>query len=95
MLQCKDCQYCQIAPDGRKVFKCDPFTNIVEPACIEKWQLIKLDMLLASYQSMLRSYERLAPLQNKMFKYIEREIDDMDETEKWKYDDDDQDQDYL
>ena len=48
------------------------------------WQLIRLDMLLASYQGMLKWYGKLAPLQDKLFKYMQREIDELDETERWK-----------
>ena len=43
-------------------------------------------MLLASYQSMLQWYGKLAPIQDKLFKYMEREIQDIDESEKWKVD---------
>ena len=88
MIQCKDCKYCEIGPDGRRVFKCDPFSNIVEPECLAKWQLIRLDMLLSSYQSMLRFQTKFAPLQDKIFKYMQREIEDLDESDKWKYDED-------
>jgi len=91
MIQCKDCEFCDIDPDGRRAFKCDPFTNIKEPECIAKWQLIRLDMLLASYQQMLKWYGKLAPLQDKLFKYMKREIDDMDEAERWKISEDDED----
>jgi hypothetical protein len=54
MIQCKDCEFCEIGPDGKRTFKCDPFTNIKEPECIAKWQLIRLDMLVASYRGMLK-----------------------------------------
>ena len=85
MIQCKDCELCETGPDGRKLFRCDPFSNIKEPECIAKWQLIRLDMLLASYQGMLKWYNKLAPLQDKIFKYMQREIEDIDESESWKY----------
>ncbi|MFC1676703.1 hypothetical protein ACFL3G_06525 [Planctomycetota bacterium] len=87
MIQCKDCELCQIGPDNRKTFKCDPFDNIKEPECIAKWQLIRLDMLVASYQSMLAVQNKLAPMQNKIFKYMQRELDDMNESDQWKTDD--------
>ena len=93
MIQCKDCEFCEFNPDGRRNFKCDPFMNIKEPECISKWQLIRLDMLLASYQSMLKWYGKLAPLQDKLFKYMQREIEDIDEAEQWKSIDDDDDED--
>jgi hypothetical protein len=87
MIQCKDCELFEIEPDGRRTFKCDPFTNIKEPECIAKWQLIRLDMLVASYQQMTKWYGKLAPLQDKLFKYMKREIEDIDEAERWKLDD--------
>jgi len=90
MIQCKDCEFCQTGPEGQRIFKCDPFTNIKEPQCIDKWQLIRLDMLVASYQSMLRWYGKLAPLQDKIFKYMQREIEDIDESERWRLDDENQ-----
>ena len=86
MIQCKDCELCEMDPDGRRTFKCDPFTNIKEPECIAKWQLIRLDMLVASYHQMTRWYGKLAPLQDKIFKFMKREIEDMDESEQWKLD---------
>lgn len=85
MIQCKDCELCEIGPEGRRTFKCDPFTNIKEPECIAKWQLIRLDMLVASYQQMLRFYSKMAPLQDKMMKYVQREMDDLEEADGWKF----------
>ncbi|UCC22740.1 MAG: hypothetical protein JSW23_01335 [Planctomycetota bacterium] len=86
MIQCKDCELCETGPDGRRVFKCDPFANIKEPECISKWQLIRLDMLLAGHQQTLKWYAKLAPLQDKIFKYMKREIEDIDESERWRQD---------
>ncbi len=68
------------------MFKCDPFSTVKEPECIAKWQLVRLDMLLASYQNMLKSHGRLAPLQDKIFKYVQREINEMEESDQWKLD---------
>ena len=90
MIQCKECEFCEIGDDGRRTFKCDPFVNVKGPECIAKWQLIRLDMLVASYQGMMKWYEKLAPLQDKMFKYMKREMEDMDESEQWKIDDEDE-----
>jgi hypothetical protein len=87
MQQCKDCEFFEITPDGRRNFKCDPFLNIKEPECLAKWQLMRLDMLLASYQAMLQWQGKLAPLQDKIFKYMKKELDDIDESEKWKIED--------
>jgi hypothetical protein len=77
---------CEVGPDGRRTFKCDPFSNIKEPECIAKWQLIRLDMLLASYHGMLRWQKEMEPLQRKMMKFVEREMTDIDESDKWKID---------
>jgi len=96
MIQCKDCEFCEIGPDGRRSFKCDPFLNIKEPECIAKWQLIRLDMLVSSYQGMMKWYGKLAPLQDKIIRYMQREINELDETEKWKLDvDEDEEEDIL
>jgi hypothetical protein len=95
MIQCKDCELCEIGPDNRRTFKCDPFVNIKEPECLAKWQLIRLDMLVATYQGMLKWYEKMAPLQSKIMKYMKRELDEMNETERWKIDDEEDDEKQL
>jgi hypothetical protein len=87
MIQCKECELCQVGADGRKTFKCDPFANIKEPECLFKWQLLRLDMLAASYQQMMRWYEKLAPLQDKIIKYMQHEIEDINESDQWKLED--------
>jgi len=87
MIQCKDCEFCEFDEKGRRNFKCDPFINIKEPECIAKWQLIRLDMLLASYQGMLMWYKKLAPLQDKLFKFMQREMEDLDDADSWKLND--------
>jgi len=79
-----------MGPGDKRTFKCDPFTNIKEPECIAKWQLIRLDMLLASYQGMLKWYGRLAPLQDKIIQFMQREINELDEADQWKLDDEEQ-----
>ena len=93
MIQCKDCEFCEFSDDGKRIFKCDPFSNIKEPHCLEKWQLLRLDMLLASYQSMVTMQSKMAPMQNKVMKYIKRELDDLDESDRWKTDDTEDDDD--
>ena len=77
-----------MGPGDKRTFKCDPFTNIKEPECIAKWQLIRLDMLLASYQGMLKWYGKMAPLQDKIIQFMQREINELDEADSWKADDD-------
>lgn len=84
MIQCKDCELFHRQPSGEISFACDPFTNIKEPECLAKWQLIKMNQMVAGYQATLDYYRKLAPLQEKMFKVVEREIDEMSEGEKWK-----------
>lgn len=88
MIQCKDCELCDITTEGQRIFKCDPFVNIKEAECLAKWQLIRLDMLVSSYQGMLKWYQKMAPLQDKIFKYMQREIEDIDEADQWKVEDD-------
>jgi hypothetical protein len=66
-------------------FRCNPFLNVKEPECIQKWTLMKIDILLRAYQSTLGFYQKLAPLQEKMLKHIEREMNDIDESDKWKH----------
>lgn len=89
MIQCKDCELCDYDPGGKATFRCDPFTNVKEPECLAKWQLVKLNQMIAGYQSMLNYYRKLAPLQEKMFKVIEREMDDINEADKWRTAEDD------
>ena len=99
MMQCDQCEYFQRNEKGEFGFSCDPFSKIVEPECLMKWQLIKINemsvqvaKMSAAYQATLGYYQKLAPMQEKMFKFMEREIDDVDEADKWKYDDDDDEQ---
>ncbi len=84
MLQCQDCEFFRQGPDGSPVLSCNPFTNIKEPECLAKWQLLQLTVLAKSHQATLDMYQRLAPLQEKMFKHMEREIDEVDEGDSWK-----------
>jgi hypothetical protein len=93
MIQCGDCEFCHRSPGGEMVFSCDPFSNIKEPECLQKWQLLKLNALLHYQEQMHSSHERLAPMQEKLFNYMEREIEDQNEAESWKQsleDDDDE-----
>ena len=93
MMKCKDCEFFRRGEDGQIAFACDPFTNIKEPECLAKWQLIKINQMAAGYQATLEYYHKLAPMQEKMFKVMERELDDMNEAERWKVDDEDEDKD--
>ena len=89
MIQCTECEFFEIDANGRKTLKCDPCKNIKEPECLAKLQLFRLDMLIVGYQSMLASQRKLGPVQDKLLKYVQRELEDMDEAESWKVDDDD------
>ena len=90
MIQCQDCQYFHRSESGEISFSCDPFKNIVEPECLNKWQLIKINQMVAGYQATLDYYRKLAPMQEKMFKLMESEMDSMNESEKWKIDEDEE-----
>ena len=90
MIQCEDCEFFHRGESGNVSFSCDPFKNVKEPECLAKWHLIKMNQMVAAYQATLEYYRRLAPMQEKMFKVMEREIDDMNESEKWKVPDEDE-----
>ncbi|MFO0972664.1 MAG: hypothetical protein U1A27_04370 [Phycisphaerae bacterium] len=60
-----------------------------------KWQILrqtelsqKVDRLVAAYEATVQMYRRLAPLQEKMFRHMQREIDDVEEADRWKIDTD-------
>jgi len=93
MIQCDNCEYCHRSEAGEISFSCDPFRNIKEPECLQKWQLLKINQMVASYQATLDHYRKLAPMQEKMFKVMENELDGMNESEKWKIADEDEDDD--
>ena len=88
MIQCKDCEFFKRSPNGEIAFACDPFSTIKEPECLAKWQLIKIDQMVAGYQATLNYYRKLAPMQEKMFKVVEKELDELNEGEKWKAEED-------
>ena len=92
MLQCKDCEFFSRDSAGRIMLRCDPFSTIKDPSCLEKWQLLRLDGLLQAYQATLRWYQKLAPMQEKMFEFMKREMDDIDEADSWKYNEVDEDE---
>jgi hypothetical protein len=89
MLQCSECEHFVRGAPGQIRLTCDPFSTIKEPECLAKWQLIKIDLMVQAYHATLDMYRRLAPLQEKMFRHMEREIDDIDEADRWKLDDED------
>ena len=91
MMHCSDCEFFTEGPNGRPHLLCDPFGNIKEPECLTKWQLLKLDTMVQAYQATLAMYERLAPLQERMFRHMEQELDEAEEGDSWKYRADDED----
>jgi len=103
MIQCEDCEFFQRTPSGRALLLCDPHKNIKEPECLAKLQLHKLasteqsmERLMRAYEQMLGIYQRLQPMQEKMFDHMEREMRDAEEGDAWKfeaYDDEDDDED--
>lgn len=92
MLRCDQCEFFSRGADGSPFLGCDPFSTIKEPECLAKWQLVKLNIVAQSHQATLDMYRRLAPLQEKMFRHMEREIDDVDEADRWKSDAEDNDE---
>ena len=98
MLQCKDCEFFGRNPDGTPHLACDPFSTIKEPECIAKWQFLELGIVVRSHQATLDMYRRLAPLQEQLFKQMEREVNEADEADRWKLtgeDDEDDDDDLF
>jgi len=102
MIQCSDCEYFVKGPGGQVGFKCDPFSTIKEPECLAKWQLLrtteltqKIDRMVNAYEATLQMYKKIQPLQERMMKHMENELDEQDESDAWKqgYDDDEDDDD--
>ncbi len=102
MIQCTQCEYFNRDELGLISCACDPFSTIKEPECLAKLQLIrlndmnlKLDRMVRAYESTLATYRRLAPIQEKMFRHMEREIDEAEDADRWKhgYSDDDDEED--
>jgi hypothetical protein len=97
MIQCDGCEFFQRGAAGQVGFRCDPFATVKEPECLIKWQLLrmsevaqKVDRLVAAYEATLAIYKKLEPLQEKMFRHMEREIDDVEDADSWKYGEDEE-----
>ena len=84
MLRCKECEFYATNRDGSPRLTCDPFSTIREPECLMKLQLVQLTTMARSHQATLEMYQRLAPLQEKMFRHMEREIDESEAADQWK-----------
>jgi hypothetical protein len=91
MIQCEDCEYYSRNQDGSPHLACDPFSTIKESECIAKWQLLELTVMARSHQATLDMHRRMAPLQEKLFRHVEREVNDADEADRWKQDESDDD----
>lgn len=86
MLQCNECEYyVRDEATGRIMLKCDPFSTIKEPACLQKMQLMRMEGLVQMYQAMLSWNQKLAPMQEQMFEYMKREMNDIEDSDSWKY----------
>ena len=92
MIQCSECEHFIRGPGGQVRFTCDPFSNIKEPQCLTKWQLIKIDMMVQAYQATVAMYKKLAPMQERMLRQMEQEMGEVDEADRWKYGLDDEDE---
>jgi len=93
MFQCEDCEYFERGENDEVILHCDPFSTVKGPECLMRWQLLKFNEMTNFYERTLEYYERFAPMQEKMFNAMEKEIDSMNEAERWKYSDDDEDED--
>lgn len=91
MLRCEDCEFFVRREDGSADLTCDPFSTIKEPECLTKWQLVQLQVIASSHQATLEMHRKFAPLQEKLFQHMEREIDDAEAADQWKYIDDEDD----
>jgi len=91
MIQCKECEFCEIDAQGQVQLKCNPFTNIKESECLLKWQLLRLDLMTRAYMMTISEYKRIAPLQEKLYRRMSREMEEMDEADSWKQADDEAD----
>ena len=85
MIQCKDCEFCEMGPDGQVSLKCNPFGDIKESECLLKWQLLRLDLMTRAYMATIAEYKRIAPLQEKLYRHMSREVDEADEADKWRF----------
>lgn len=85
MIRCEDCEFFSRGADGSPHLACDPFSTIKEPECLAKWQVYQLTTISRSHQATLDMHRKLAPLQEKMFRHMERELDDADDADSWKY----------
>jgi len=91
MLQCKECEFCEVGPDGEVKLNCNPFTNVKESECLLKWQLLRLDMMTRAYMATIAEYRKIAPLQQELYRRMKQEFKEMDDADSWKQSDDETD----
>jgi len=53
-----------------------------------KQQRDLIEKMVSAYEATLEFTKRLAPMQEKMFRHMEREIEDIEEADQWKYQED-------
>jgi hypothetical protein len=92
MIHCQDCEFFHRGPKGTAVLTCDPFATIKEPECLLKWQLLQLRTIAQSHEATLEMHRKFAPLQEKMLRHVEREIDEAESADEWKYQEDQDDE---
>lgn len=92
MIQCSDCEHFVKGPTGQVGFKCDPFSTIKEPECLMKWQFLRtvelnqrVEKLVAAYEATLSIYRKFEPMQEKMLRHMQQEIEEQEEADSWKY----------
>lgn len=91
MIQCHACEFFSRGASGEMGFRCDPFLNIKEPECLTKWQILKtaeltqkVQRMVGAYEAAINIYNGIIPLQEKMFRHMQRELDDIEESDSWK-----------
>jgi hypothetical protein len=52
-----------------------------------KWQILRLDLLLKHSRMNMSWQHKMSPIQDKILKYIQRELDDLDDADQWKFGD--------
>ncbi|MHC4610121.1 MAG: hypothetical protein ACYS7M_07215, partial [Planctomycetota bacterium] len=78
-------EFFSVGSDGKAQLLCDPLSTIKEPECLAKWQFVKLDAMVQAYMATVEMYRRLAPLQERMFRHMQRELDETEEADAWKF----------
>ena len=91
MLQCKECEFCEVGPDGEVKLNCNPFTNVKESECLLKWQLLRLDLMTRAYMATIAEYRKIAPLQKELYRRMKQEFKEMDDADSWKQSDEETD----